>query len=113
MRRPTTYRYDEPTGETTPVPAYIIAQITVHDPETYDRYRAQTPAAIERYGGRFVVRGGDPEVLEGENRPGRVVVLEFPDRAQAKRFYDSPEYRAILPLRLVASEGGLLLVDGV
>jgi uncharacterized protein (DUF1330 family) len=95
------------------MPAYIIAEITVHDPQTYDRYRAQTPAAVERYGGRFVVRGGDPEALEGGSRPERVVVLEFPDRAQAKRFYDSPEYRAILPLRLAASEGSLLLVDGV
>ena len=94
-------------------PAYVIAQLTIHDPETYDRYRAQTPAAIERYGGRFVVRGGDPEVLEGENRPGRVVVLEFPSREQAKRFYDSPEYQAILPLRLAAAEGSLLLVEGV
>ena len=95
------------------MPAYIIAQITVRDPEAYDRYRAQTPAAVERYGGRFVVRGGDPEVLEGGSGPGRVVVLEFPDRVQAKRFYDSPEYRAILPLRLAASEGSLLLVEGV
>ena len=52
-------------------------------------------------------------MLEGENRPGRVVVLEFPSREQAKRFYDSPEYQAILPLRLAAAEGSLLLVDGV
>ncbi len=95
------------------MPAYIIVQLTIHDPETYDRYRAETPALIERFGGRFVVRGGDPEVLEGEARPGRVVVLEFPDRERARRFYDSPEYRAILPLRLRAAKGAALIVDGV
>lgn len=95
------------------MPAYIIVQLTIHDPETYDRYRAKTPALVERFGGRFIVRGGDPEVLEGEARPGRVVVLEFPDRERARRFYDSPEYRAILPLRLRAAEGAAVIVDGV
>ena len=93
--------------------AYLIVQLTIHDPETYDRYRAQTPAVIERFGGRFVVRGGDPEVLEGEARPGRVVVVEFPSRERAQRFYESLEYQAILPLRLAASTGSAVLVDGV
>ena len=95
------------------MPAYIIAQLTVHDAATYDRYRAQTPALVERFGGRFVVRGGDPAVLDGGPRPpGRVVVIEFESRERAQSFYDSPEYRAILPLRLAASEGTVLLVDG-
>ena len=95
------------------MPAYLIVQLTIHDPDTYDRYRVETPALIERFGGRFVVRGGDPEVLEGGARPGRVVVVEFPSRERAKRFYESPEYQAILPLRAAASEGTAVLVDGV
>lgn len=95
------------------MPAYLIVQLTIHDSETYDRYRAQTPAVIERFGGRFVVRGGDPEALEGEARPGRVVVVEFPSRERAQQFYESPEYQAILPLRLAASTGTAVLVDGV
>ncbi len=96
------------------MPAYIIAQLTVHDPAIYDRYRAETPALVERFGGRFVVRGGEPLVLDGGGpAPQRVVVIEFESRERARSFYDSPEYRAILPLRLAAAEGTLLLVDGV
>ena len=95
------------------MPAHLIGQLTIHDPETYDRYRAETPALVERFGGRFLVRCGDPEVLEGEAAPMRVVVVAFPSRAQAKRFHESPEYRAIPPLRLAAAEGAAVLVDGV
>jgi uncharacterized protein (DUF1330 family) len=92
--------------------AYIIAEVEVTDPESYQSYRAQTPAVIARYDGRFIVRGGAAELLEGERQPGRVVVLEFPDLAAAKRFYDSPEYQAIIGIRQRAATSRLILVEG-
>lgn len=94
------------------MPAYIIAEIEVTDPEAYKKYTALTPDCIARHGGRFIVRGGNGETLEGE-WSGRVVVIEFADRATAKRFYDSADYQEILPLRLAASKGRMILVDGV
>ena len=107
------YRYDEPTGDASHMPAYIIAQITIHDPETYDRYRAGTPAAIERYGGRFVVRGGELAVLEGNWRPKRLVLLEFDDLEAAKRWYESPEYQEVKRLRDGAATLRIVAVEGL
>jgi uncharacterized protein (DUF1330 family) len=95
------------------MPAYLVAEMEVSDPETYVRYRAQVPEVIAAHGGRFLVRGGPAEAKEGTPPAGRVVVIEFPDMAAAHRFYDSPEYQAILPLRLRASQGRLYLVQGV
>lgn len=92
--------------------AYIVGEVEITDPETYKRYTAQTPGVIGQFGGRFIVRGGNGEALEGAE-PKRIVVIEFPDRAAAKRFYDSPEYQEILKIRLSASKGRLVLVDGV
>jgi uncharacterized protein (DUF1330 family) len=92
--------------------AYIIAEVEVTDPETYATYRAQTPGVIERYGGRFIVRGGAAETLEGAGRPGRLVVIEFPDTAAARRFYASPEYQAIIGIRQRAATSRLVLVEG-
>jgi uncharacterized protein (DUF1330 family) len=92
--------------------AYIIAEIEVTDPEIYDKYRAQTPGVVAQHGGRFIVRGGKAETLEGDREPGRLVVIEFPDRAAARRFYDSPEYQAIIGLRQKAARSRLILVEG-
>ncbi len=92
--------------------AYLIAQIDVQDPEAYSLYTARTPAVIAQFGGRFVVRGGNPEVLEGRLVGQRIVVIAFPERAAAERFYRSPDYQAILPLRLAASTGASCIVDG-
>lgn len=92
--------------------AYILAEVNVHDPETYDRYRARTPEIVARLGGRFVVRGGDPEWLEGSGAR-RIVLIAFPDREAARRFYDSPEYREIVGLRQRAAESRLAILDGV
>jgi uncharacterized protein (DUF1330 family) len=95
--------------------AYIVAEIgEIHDQKLYDRYRAQTPGCIAKFGGRFLIRGGQVEAAEGQWKPARLVVIEFPDMATAKRFYASPEYREILPLRLNASRGGkVIFVEGV
>ena len=93
--------------------AYIIARVEVTDPAAYEGYRARTPGVIAQYGGRFVVRGGRVETLEGPAETRRLVVLEFADMAAARRFYDSPEYQAILPLRLATSRGDVIVVEGV
>ena len=92
--------------------AYIIAEVEVTDPETYATYRAQTPGVIERHGGRFLVRGGAAELLEGEKPPARIVVIEFSDLAAAKRFYGSPDYQAIIGIRQRAARSRLVLVEG-
>jgi uncharacterized protein (DUF1330 family) len=92
--------------------AYIIGRITVTDPQEYAAYAAQTVALAEQFGGRFLVKGGAQTVIEG-NCPARHVIIEFPDRQTALDWYNSTEYRRILPLALSASERDLVIVDGV
>jgi len=92
--------------------AYLLAQIDVAAPEAYKLYTAETPRVIQQYGGRFVVRGGNPEALEGGLPCKRVVLIEFADKAAVKRFYDSKEYQEILPLRLACSTGRVTVLEG-
>ena len=94
------------------MPAYLIVDIEVTDPANFEEYRKQVPATVQKYGGRFLVRGGAMEVLEGDWRPKRVVVLEFPSMEQAKRWYDSEEYREPKAIRLKASKANLIMVEG-
>jgi len=93
--------------------AYVIGQFDIHDAEAYAAYRAQTPATIERYGGRFVVRAGRFQTLEGEAPYPRIVVIEFPSYAQAKAWYQSPEYQKLIPIRQQAARGRSFVVEGV
>jgi uncharacterized protein (DUF1330 family) len=95
------------------VPAYVIANIQVNDPVRYEDYRRLVPPTIEKYGGRFVVRGGAVEALEGDWRPGRLVVLEFPSVEQARAWWSSPDYAEARAIRQATSAGTLLLVEGV
>jgi uncharacterized protein (DUF1330 family) len=76
--------------------AYVLVNVEVNDPEAYREYTAQTPGTVEQYGGRFIVRGGAAEVIEGSFTPKRVVVIEFPSLEQAKAWYHSPEYQAMV-----------------
>lgn len=92
---------------------YLVAEIEITDLEGYKQYRAEVPAVIARHGGRYLVRGGATELLEGSGAVGRVVVLEFADIEKARAFYFSEDYQRILPLRLAASKGRAFLVDGV
>ena len=94
------------------MPAYVIADIDVHDAEAYREYVALVPGSIEPFGGRFVVRGGEHETLEGEWRPRRLVVIEFPSAEHARRWYASEDYTAALAIRQRASTGSLILVEG-
>jgi len=95
------------------MPAYFIAEVEITDPAAYDRYRPLAAASIARHGGRFIVRGGKVELLEGEPQPERVVVIEFPDADTARRWYNSEEYQTALKIRLAASRGRVFLVEGV
>ena len=93
--------------------AYLYADVDVTDPAAYETYRQQVPALIAGHGGRYLVRGGTVEVLEGECVPHRQVILEFPDMAHLKAFYTSPQYKTLIAIRQGASRGNLLAIDGV
>jgi uncharacterized protein (DUF1330 family) len=94
------------------MPAYVIADIEVTDPAGYEPYRPLAAASIARFGGRFLVRGGASELLEGAPAPGRIVVIEFPDIETARSWYHSEEYQSALKIRQAASRGRLILVAG-
>jgi uncharacterized protein (DUF1330 family) len=91
---------------------YFFAEIEITDPAAYEEYRSRTMATLEKYGGRYIVRGGDPALVEGTILPGRIVVAEFPTPERAREWYNSPEYQAILPLRLRTSKGRALFLTG-
>jgi uncharacterized protein (DUF1330 family) len=95
------------------MPAYLIVETDIHDPEQYEQYKAASPGAVAAGGGRFVVRGGELAVLEGDWHPSRLVVLEFPDLEAAKRFYDSPEYQDAKKLREGAATLRMVAVEGL
>jgi uncharacterized protein (DUF1330 family) len=92
--------------------AYLIADIEVTNPAGYDEYRRQVVATVEKYGGRFLVRGGASETLEGDWGPQRVVVLEFATMEALKRWYTSPEYKPLIALRQKNASGNVIAVQG-
>jgi uncharacterized protein (DUF1330 family) len=94
------------------MPAYFIAELETTNAAGIEPYRAAVPATIAQYGGRYVARGGATQLLEGGPEPKRIVILEFADTAAAKRWYDSPEYQKILPIRLANSTGRVFIVEG-
>lgn len=93
--------------------AYIIVDLTVTDPATMEEYRKRVPATIAAYGGRYLVRGGAHHTVEGDWKPDRLVVLEFPSLEQARRWYDSEEYREPKAMRRRAGRANLVMVDGI
>ncbi|MFN2567612.1 MAG: DUF1330 domain-containing protein [Gemmatimonadaceae bacterium] len=93
--------------------AYLIAQITVRDAETYERYRELVPPSIAAYGGRYLVRGGTTETLEGTWRPTRLVILEFPSVERAREWWGSPEYAVAKALRQSSADTEMVLVEGL
>ncbi len=92
--------------------AYVLAEVDIRDPEAYRAYAAVVPATITLYGGRFLVRGTDAEVLEGNWPARRRVIIEFPSAEAARAWWDSPEYAGPKGLRRAASEGRLVLLEG-
>jgi uncharacterized protein (DUF1330 family) len=95
------------------MPAYLIAEIEVTDPKTYEEYRKLVPGVIAKYGGKYLVRGGTVETREGNWSPKRLVVLEFASMDKARAFHGSPEYAPVLALRTKAAKSKVILVEGV
>ena len=96
------------------MPAYVIADVRdAWDADALDEYRRRNTDAVANHGGRFVVRGGEQELLEGDWPSKRLVVIEFPDMDAARAWWSSEEYEAIKPLRRGGSTTNIMLVDGV
>lgn len=92
--------------------AYVIAEIDVTDPKGYEEYRKLGPPTIAAYGGRFVVRGGKVEVLEGDWVPKRLVVLEFESVERAKQWWSSKEYSAAKQVKNKTAIANMIIVEG-
>lgn len=94
------------------MPAYVIYQGTVTDPDQYEKYKPLSGASIHDAGGRLIVRGGEFEVLEGETPPPRTVVIEFPTRQTALDWYHGAAYAAAREVRKGAAVANMYVVDG-
>ena len=93
--------------------AYLLGRVEITDPDRYKEYMKKTPGAIEKYGGKFIVRGGDVVTLEGPGENRRLVLIEFPSLEKAKEFYYSEEYQEAKKLREGAARGQFLIIKGV
>lgn len=94
------------------MPAYIIVEVDIHDPVQYEDYKKLTPASLLPYNGKFIVRGGAAETLEGDWEPKRIVVLEFPSAERAKEWWGSSEYAPAKALRQRTSTTRMIVVEG-
>ena len=93
--------------------AYLVVDIDVTDPAQFEEYKKLAPAAIAKYGGRYIIRGGAYEVIEGNWKPQRVTIVEFDSMEKGKAFYNSPEYQAAIKARKGAANMKMLLVQGI
>ena len=94
------------------MPAYLVAQIDVHDPAGFEEYRAHVAPVVEAYGGRYVVRTDGLVPLEGAEPRGRLVILEFPSMDAAQRFYGSADYAPLLRQRQASATSDIMLAEG-
>ncbi|MCB1672658.1 MAG: DUF1330 domain-containing protein [Gammaproteobacteria bacterium] len=92
--------------------AYLIADITVHDPDKYQEYVRLVPAFIEKHGGHYKVRGGEVDCREGSWTPQRLIVLEFPSRKDAVAFLEDPDYQPVAAIRHESATTNLIVLDG-
>ncbi len=95
------------------MPAYLIVRAKVTDMQQYQQYMKLTPAIVEKYGGKFIIRGGDKVVLEGPDISDRVVMLKFDSIAAARRMYNSDEYQAAIKVRQAAAEASFIVMEGL
>ena len=93
--------------------AYLIADLEVTDSAGFAEYQQRVPATITAYGGRYLVRGGATEAMEGSWSPKRCVVIEFPSMAQLKAWYHSPEYKPLIAIRQRTSKSSLVITEGI
>jgi uncharacterized protein (DUF1330 family) len=92
--------------------AYLVLDLTIHDFTGFAQYIAEIPAHISRHGGRYIVQGVVPEAIEGDWRPQRMVILEFPARENAEAFLSDPEIQDLFKVRHTTTTSKLVLVDG-
>jgi uncharacterized protein (DUF1330 family) len=95
------------------MPAYVIVEIVIRDREAYERYKQMAAPTVAAYGGRYLVRGGPTQTLEGSWAPSRFVILEFPTADAGRAWWSSPEYQPAKDLRQACAETEMLLVEGV
>lgn len=95
------------------MPAYIIVDIDIVDPVGYEQYKNLAGATVEKYGGKYIVRGGKSEVLEGEWRPKRIVILQFDSIARAEAWLNSEEYREPRKMRHRTARTNMIVVEGM
>lgn len=95
------------------MPAYLISDVTVKDAAAFQAYRSHAVISIEQHGGRYLVRGGSIDALEGSWMPTTIIIVEFPDIERAQAWYRSPEYAAAFAFRDDALSRNLVLVDGI
>ena len=95
------------------MPAYYIGEHLVSDFASFDAYLAKVVPMIERFGGRYLTKAGSHEILEGDWKPNRVVVIEFPDIASIKNWYQSPEYQPLIALRQSAATDVMIMLEGL
>jgi len=93
--------------------AYVLVQVNVTKPEQYETYKPLAAAAVQQYGGKYIVRGGAASDLEGSRPYPRIVVIEFPSAEQAKKWYASPEYQKAKWAREGAGEGVFTVIEGI
>ena len=92
--------------------AYIVAEVTITDPQGFEAYRQMVPATVAKYGGKFVVRGGQLEMLEGNWAPKRLVVIEFESAERAKQWWASEDYREAKALRQCSAQTNMIVIEG-
>jgi uncharacterized protein (DUF1330 family) len=95
------------------MPAYMIVEVKVNDAVKYEDYKKLTPGSLKPFGGKFIVRGGKTELIEGTQEPQRIVILEFENSEKAKAWWNSPEYSNAKKLRQATATTRMILVDGV
>ncbi len=100
-------------AQATTAKGYVVAEIKVTDGAAYEQYRTVVPPIVSQFGGRYLVRGGVADAIEGAAPEGRIVVIEFASVAAARAFYASPDYQAIASLRKKAAQSRVLIIEGV
>ena len=92
--------------------AYIVVDISVHDTEQYQKYVAVAPGYVKKHGGKYLVRGGQVDIAEGDWKPERLVILEFPSMEHANGLLQDPEYQSVAELRRASTTSRLIVADG-
>jgi len=93
------------------MPAYVVSMMTINDADTYKQYTDRTPPIVKKYGGKFLTRGEDITCVEGQNYDGRMVILEFPSKADVEAWFADPDYQEAMKFRHAASTMNYLLLQ--